>query len=66
MLSFKEVQKLYSIVGALFIPVLAAVLLYLNGNSKLVGRENRNSPLTSLIQVAALCFFLFAGWMRVW
>lgn len=63
--SFKEVQKLYAIVGALFIPCLAAVLLYLNGNTKLIGRKNRNSLLTSLVLLVTLCFFLFAGWMQI-
>jgi len=63
--SFREIQKLYSFVGALFIPCLAAILLYLNGKARLVGRENRNRFSTTLMLAATLLFFLAAGWMQV-
>ena len=52
--SFKEVQKVYAVYGALFIPFLAVVLLYLNGRSALVGREHKNRPLTNAVLVATL------------
>ncbi len=59
--SFRGVQQAYAIVGALFVPLLAVVLLVLNGRSDWVGRRWRNSWLTSLVLVATLLFFLFAA-----
>ena len=32
-MSFKEVQKFYSVIGATFIPLLAVSLLFMNGNA---------------------------------
>lgn len=61
--SFKEMQKVYAIVGALFLPMLAAALLYLNGSAKLVGAENRNRPWTTAALWLTLLFFaLYGGW----
>ena len=37
--TFEFTQKLYAIVGALFIPMLAVVLLVLGGQSKLIGNS---------------------------
>ena len=36
--SFREVQKYYAVFGACFMPLLALVLLYLNGRRALVGK----------------------------
>ena len=36
--SFKEVQKLYAIIGASFMPLLSIALLVLNGKRKMGGR----------------------------
>jgi Mn2+/Fe2+ NRAMP family transporter len=47
---------IYSVMGALFIPFLAATLLFLNGRRKWVG-SLRNGPLT--IGVLAACLVLF-------
>ncbi len=63
--SFERAQKLYAIVGALFIPMLAVVLLVLNGQSRLVGKRCRNSWPVTLLLVASLVFFLLAGWFEV-
>jgi hypothetical protein len=63
--SFVAVQKVYSIVGAAFIPMLALVLLILNGRSDWIGRRYRNSIGTSLLLIATLLFFLFFGWYEV-
>lgn len=57
---FQQVQKLYAIVGAAFMPVLALTLLLLNGSSKRVGAL-RNRPSSNLILIAILLFFLWAG-----
>ena len=63
--SFLQVQKVYAIVGALFIPMLALVLLILNGRSDWVGRKYRNSIFTSLLLIATLIFFLIGGWLEI-
>ena len=63
--SFEFAQKLYAIVGALFIPMLAVVLLVLNGRSRLVGRQYRNSLPTTTLLIGALCFFILAGWLKL-
>ncbi len=60
---FREVQKLYAIVGAAFMPVLALTLLWLNGSARRVGAELQNRPATTLLLVAALLFFAWAGWL---
>jgi len=57
--SFVEMQKLYAIVGAMFIPVLAAVLLVLNRKPELA--EHRNSWISTLVLVGALAFFAAAA-----
>ena len=64
-ISFQRAQKIYAIVGAVCIPMLALVLLLLNGQSRLVGRRYRNPLLVSLVLVAALLFFILAGWLEI-
>jgi Mn2+/Fe2+ NRAMP family transporter len=56
-LSFRNVQQLYAIIGALIIPVLALALLILNGPSKWVGASFKNSRLTTLLLLAILALF---------
>ena len=62
---FREVQKYYAVMGAAFIPLLALVLLILNGRTAWVGRELRNRPLTVAVLVAALLFLLIAGYFEI-
>jgi Mn2+/Fe2+ NRAMP family transporter len=62
---FKQIQRLYAIIGAMFIPMLALVLLVLNGQTRLVGREHRNSPLVSAVLVAALALAVLFGWFKL-
>ena len=62
---FARMQKLYAIVGALFLPMLALVLLLLNGRSAWVGERYRNHPVTSVFLAAILLFFAMAGWMKL-
>ena len=62
-MSFKEVQKLYAVIGALFIPLLAIGLLVLNGNRLLVGKFT-NRSLTISVLLAALTFFGLMAWMK--
>ena len=62
---FANMQKLYAIVGALFMPMLALTLLLLNGRSKWVGTSYQNHPVTSTVLVVILLFFLTAGWLTI-
>jgi len=58
-MSFKEIQKLYSVVGALFMPILAITLLWLN--NKYVTANFRNSNWLNGALVTVLVFFIFAS-----
>ena len=60
-LSFREAQKIYAITGAFFVPLLAIVLLVLNGRRALVGRKMRNGPLATASLLAAVGFFLWVA-----
>jgi len=57
--SFRDVQKIYTVTGALFFPLLALGLLIFNGRTAWVG-ELRNKPATVAALVAVLAFF---GWI---
>jgi Mn2+/Fe2+ NRAMP family transporter len=57
--NFVRMQQLYSIVGAFFIPILAAVLLVLNRRRHLGGQ--RSGWLIQAVLLAALLFFLVAA-----
>lgn len=63
--NFQSMQKLYAVVGALFIPMLAAVLLILNGRADWIGRENVNSRWTTAILASALLLFAAAGALEI-
>ncbi len=63
--AFANMQKLYAIMGALFMPMLALTLLMLNGRSKWVGTSCQNHPVTSTFLVVILLFFLTAGWLTI-
>jgi Mn2+/Fe2+ NRAMP family transporter len=60
--SFREVQKLYAVVGAWFIPALTLVLLVLNNRSDWVGERFRNGVAVNLVLVFVLVFF---SWIAV-
>jgi hypothetical protein len=59
--SFREVQKLYTVTGALFFPLLALALLIFNGRTSWVGRRFRNRPITAITLLAVLAFFSWLG-----
>ena len=59
---FQEIQKLYAVIGATFIPLLAIALLLLNGRADWVGERFRNRPATVIVLLATLAFFLWIGW----
>jgi Mn2+/Fe2+ NRAMP family transporter len=62
-IGFANMQKFYAIIGALFIPMLAVTLLVLNEH--LISERYRNNPVTTLILVFILLFFLMAGVLTV-
>jgi Mn2+/Fe2+ NRAMP family transporter len=59
--SFVHIQKVYAVIGALFIPALAAVLLALNGRADWIGRPHRSRLPTTGVLIAILALFLFFG-----
>ena len=61
-LSVRSVQLGYTVLGALFMPLLAATLLVLNNRTRLVGVAFRNGPLVNLGLAATLALFVLIGW----
>jgi Mn2+/Fe2+ NRAMP family transporter len=62
-INFKDIQKLYAVIGALFIPLMAIGLLILNGRRTWVG-GHINRPLTITVLLATLVFFVLMAWMK--
>jgi len=58
----RQVQKAYAVLGAAFIPMLALLLLVLNGRR---AGEHRNRVITVVVLTATLAFFLVAGFLGV-
>jgi Mn2+/Fe2+ NRAMP family transporter len=65
LLPFPTIARLYAITGALVVPMLAIVLLLLNGPAKIVG-DFRNHPVTTFILTAVVVFFLAAGGIELY
>ncbi len=63
LVSFKDMQVLYSVVGAAFMPLVAIGLLVLNGRRKWVGNE-RNGVLATLALLATLAFFGYVSFRK--
>jgi Mn2+/Fe2+ NRAMP family transporter len=61
--SFVQMQKLYAMIGALFIPLLAAVLLVLNRRPEL--GEHRNAWRSTLILAGAVLLFALAAAVEI-
>ncbi len=59
--NFELVQKLNAIYGALVMPMLALVLMLLNGRGTWVGEQMKNRPITTLFLAGVLLFFLYTG-----
>lgn len=55
--SFREVQKIYTFVGAYIFPTLALVLIVFNSRTKWVGQRFRNHPVTIGVLAGVLIFF---------
>ena len=62
---FRDIQKYYAVIGAAFMPFLAAVLLYLNGHASFVGHRMKNRPATTVVLAIVLTLFCVAGWFSI-
>ena len=65
LLNFQSAVKVYAFIGAFFIPLLAIVLLLLNGNSRLVGENFRNRSWETGLLWLTLVTFLMAGGFQI-
>lgn len=63
--SVKEVQLAYTVLGSLFMPLLAMTLLMMNNRIEWVGRDFRNGLLTNTVLVATLVFFGYVGYIKI-
>jgi len=63
--SFVTIQKAYSLLGAVVMPMIALTLLILNGRRDLVGNAYRNHPATIAILVGVLLFFIYAAYLTI-
>ncbi len=55
--SFREVQKLYTFIGAYIFPTLALVLIVFNSRAAWVGPRFKNHPATIILLAGVLAFF---------
>jgi Mn2+/Fe2+ NRAMP family transporter len=60
--SFREVQKIYTFIGAYIFPTLALVLIVFNSRSAWVGPRFKNHPVTIVLLAGVLIFFT---WLAV-
>lgn len=60
-LKLEQIQRLYAVFGAFFMPFLALTLLLMNNRSTWVGPGYRNGWFVNLVLVATLAFFLYAA-----
>lgn len=54
---FQDVQRLYTVTGALFLPFVTLALLIMNGRADWVGEKLNNRPLGAAALVVVLLFF---------
>ncbi len=55
--SFRDVQQIYTFIGAYIFPTLALVLIVFNSRSAWVGPRFKNHPLTIVVLIGVLAFF---------
>ena len=63
--NFTQVFKLYAVIGAFFMPMLALALLLLNTPKKWIGDRYRNSMITVALLVGTLVFFAVFSYFDV-
>lgn len=59
---FATMQRLYAVVGAAFMPLLALALLALAGSAGRIGPEHRNRTVTNVVLGAICVFFCVLFW----
>ena len=64
LMSFREIQKLYAVIGAAFMPLLAVLLLILNGRVEWVGADMKNRWPALVGLIATLGFFGWVAWTK--
>ena len=64
-MTFRETQRLYTVIGAWFFPMLAITLLLLNGNRRWISAGQRNGVVTIVLLVAVIGFFGWAGFRQL-
>lgn len=62
---FEQATKWNAMLGALIVPILAAILLWLNNHRERMPKHLRNALVTNIVLFATLGFFLFAGWLTI-
>jgi Mn2+/Fe2+ NRAMP family transporter len=62
--SFREVQKIYTVIGAYVFPLLAILLLVLNGRAQWVG-GHKNRPVTVVALAGVIVFFTWLAVERI-
>jgi Mn2+/Fe2+ NRAMP family transporter len=60
--SFQEIQKLYAVIGAAFIPLITLGLLIMNSRADWVGEEFKNRRITDTVLLIILGFFAWIAW----
>jgi Mn2+/Fe2+ NRAMP family transporter len=63
--SFREVQKIYTFVGAYIFPTLALVLIVFNSRTLWVGQRFRNHPVTIFVLAGVLGFFTWLAFENI-
>lgn len=62
---FDQIQLMYALVGAAFMPLLAFVLAILNGSRKRIGNEGRNSVWATVSLVVIILVFALGGFFKI-
>lgn len=62
---FREVQKIYAVVGAFFMPLLAMTLLALNAKSSLLGKDFTNGRWAKGALLVTVFFFSWILWVKL-
>jgi Mn2+/Fe2+ NRAMP family transporter len=57
----QQVQLVYGILGALFMPFVAITLVLLNNRTRLVGQDFKNSWMINLVLAVTIAFFSYIG-----
>ena len=61
-MSFQEVQKLYAVIGASFIPLITLGLLIMNSRADWIGEQFKNRRMTDSVLLIILGFFAWIAW----